>query len=447
MLKKLLTLALIFCLASAVAAKNLSVYDANTKTVRLEIGDANNRVVIGNSDAKEDFQAYVKMEFWGEDYISLCEEGVKGTPTLKNDIIELDLGKRKLQWLKDGTSNLKWIEILNEKPLSNKWSLKIADEGQFKYCYQTPLAELSARIPGSRIEYFAEGNEAKIRLVYPTGSPIICDERPLNINGSIAIFHKTKRDHIIGQKDYLCGKVLHIPRPKAVDKDGKWAWCDIQVKDSVYTRTAPWPFLNTAVYPVTINDEFGYSSTGGSKGTSSASYFYANNKGSPASSGSATSMSMYGDVTADPVNVTMGIWNDNAGEPGTLLRDTAEFAMTVTDGWWPANLDTPVGISSESTYWLGKNSEATIRWMYDTDSEDTYHEQIAYVAGTLDDFGTPVESSTNRLYYIYVTYTPSAEEGGQVIITNSSMGYGFGGFGLILVMAIIRKLRNRKRGN
>lgn len=38
----------------------------------------------------------------------------------------------------------------------------------------------------------------------------------------------------------------------------------------------------------------------------------------------------------------------------------------------------------------------------------------------------------------------AAPTGGQVIFINSSMGYGFGGFGLILAWAVIKKIRNRK---
>ena len=132
-------------------------------------------------------------------------------------------------------------------------------------CYQSRFEDLLSKVPGSKIEYYTEDDVEWIRFVYPPGGGIICDERPLDVDGSIVVYHKTKHDHIVGYKNYRIGKVLHIPRPKAIDKDGNWVWCDIRAKDGVYTRTIPQSFLDSAVYPIIINDTFGYWSTGGGK--------------------------------------------------------------------------------------------------------------------------------------------------------------------------------------
>lgn len=386
----------------------------SNKTYTDLYGDhANNVVVFGNPDVESRFQAHVKMEFWGEDYISLCEEGVKGTPTLKNEIITLNLAKRKLEWFKgdrpkDGS--IHWRETLKEKPASNKWSLKIADANQFDYCYQTPFAEKSARIPGSRIEYGVRDGVEYIYLIYPEGGPSKLIGRPLDVDGSIAVWHKTKRDHIIGGKNYRAGKVLHILRPKAVGANNKWVWCDIKIENGVYARTIPWSLLNDpAAYPIVTNDTFGYWSTPGTLQQEAGGYQSANGPFSPASDGSATSITIYAASVSGNVSVTLGIWNDNAGVPGTLAKDTAAFNINPTPSWnGPENLDDALDVFAANSYHLGRNSAATMEWWFDEDSftQDNWYDADAYDPGNLDDFN-PTLSQSNKRYGIYVTYTPS----------------------------------------
>lgn len=440
MLKRAISFLLVLCLALTAFAevRKSMVYHSKNKTVECRVTEANDLVVFGNPDNVKDFEAHIKMEFWGENYISFCEEGIKGEPTLKDDVIELDLGTRKLQWFKDGTSILKWIEILNEKPVSNKWSLKISDADQFNYFYQRPLAELALEIPGSRIEYFEREGKDWIKLIYPEGGPLVFSERPLEIEGSYAVKHKTKRDHIVGRVNYRTGKVLHIPRPKAVDATGKWVWCSIQVKNGIYTRTTPQEFFDTASYPVIINDDFGKTGVGNSASALNADRLGANGPYSPEFDGDATSVSWY--FYALTPNVTFGFHNESGGEPTTKVRDTAE-GVALTDEWTLLDLDSSAAVSSGTNYFVSVNAEGTVGGRYDDETESYWYEGKSYVGGTLADFSNPSEL-TSHCFSAFVTYTPTGATGGQVIFINlSSMGYGFSGFGLILVLAIIRKLR------
>lgn len=79
--------------------------------------------------------------------------------------------------------------------------------------------------------------------------------RPENVIGSYAFYHATKKDHRIGQTNYMAGKHSHLYRPKAVDTDGNGVWCTFN-KDlnltGVLITTCPQSFLDTAKYPVKI---------------------------------------------------------------------------------------------------------------------------------------------------------------------------------------------------
>lgn len=396
----------------------LNKIDSNKTFTDLYGDHLNNVVVFGNPDNTKDFEAHVKMEFWGENYISLHEEGIKGVPTLKDEVVELDLGARKLQWYRGDRpkwGSIHWVEILNEKPASNKWSLKITDSGQFDFCYQTPLAELSAKIPDSRIEYFIQDGKDWIRLVYPDGGPFICDERPLDIDGSIVVKHKTKRNHIIGDKNYRTGKVLHILRPKAVGANNKWVWCDIKTENGFYIRTVPWSLLNDpTAYPIIVNDTFGYSSDPATPTSTSVNYLYAAGVASPAENGNATKLSFYMDnfTVGDPCPATFGLYSDTSDEPDAKVADTGGGNLTVS-GWQHQDLDASTPVYSATSYWFGlKWGAATYnaRWWHDVGSgKYGYDGNAAYVAGTLPSpFGSYTQSSTMRDYGAYATFTPVA---------------------------------------
>jgi hypothetical protein len=383
----------------------------------------NNVVVFGNPDVEDEFQPHIKMEFWGENFISLCEKGIRGIPTLVDDVIELDLGNRVFNWFKGNRpkwGSVHWVETLKSKPMSNKWSLTIVDNNQFLFCYQQPLAKISALIPGSTIEYFKENDVEHIRLLYPAGGPVISDSRPLDVDGSIAVYHKVKCNNILGHKNYRTGKVLHIPRPKAIDNNGNWVWCDIQVKNKVYTRTIPQAFLDTAVYPVVINDTFGYWSSGGTWAQYAPNNQLAGGPHSPAGDGSATSITAYMQSASGTIQTTLGIWNDNGGVPGTLAKDTAGDSNDNVASWKTQALDSALSILGANSYHLGGNNDGSLRLYYDSDSftEDAWYDADVYDAGNLENF-SPTLLISNLKYSIYVTYTPTVAGMSGAMTTNT----------------------------
>lgn len=82
-------------------------------------------------------------------------------------------------------------------------------------------------------------------------------ERPDNVVGSYAVYHKSKRDNIVGGKEYKTGKAFHIYRPEAIDAKGNRTWCELNIEmnegSGVMTTTIPQKFLDTASYPVKVH--------------------------------------------------------------------------------------------------------------------------------------------------------------------------------------------------
>ncbi len=85
--------------------------------------------------------------------------------------------------------------------------------------------------------------------------------RPLNVEGSYAFYHATKKDN-----QYMTGKAFHLFRPIAEDSIGSKAWCSLYINPEIteLTITIPQQFLDEATYPITLDPDFGYQVMGGS---------------------------------------------------------------------------------------------------------------------------------------------------------------------------------------
>jgi len=79
--------------------------------------------------------------------------------------------------------------------------------------------------------------------------------RPLNVEGSYAFYHISKKNN-----QYMTGKVFHLFRPIAEDALGNKAWCSLYINPEIteLTITIPQQFLDEAIYPITLDPDFGY---------------------------------------------------------------------------------------------------------------------------------------------------------------------------------------------
>lgn len=125
--------------------------------------------------------------------------------------------------------------LLNENPNTNVFDLEIEGYENFDFFYQPELTK----------EEIAEGVE-----------------QPEDVVGSYAVYHKTKKNHIVGQTNYQTGKAFHIYRPKVIDSKGDEIWAELSYSNGILRVTVPQNFLDTAIYPVRVDPTFGYTSIG-----------------------------------------------------------------------------------------------------------------------------------------------------------------------------------------
>lgn len=355
-------------------------------------------VTIGNDKVLSEFQANAKMRIWDEDEICFDLSGVKGTPVFANDKISLELTDKKYEWFNEG-NELKCLITLKSKPLTNKYSFNLGgDWKDFDFCYQTPFDNPTK---------YMVGDEEWLKVTEVFGE----SRRPQKVDGSYAVYHKTKKNHAEGGKNYMIGKACHIYVPKAIDDEDNSAWCTLHIENGVYTVTIPQDFLDTAVYPVIINDTFGYDTQGGTEAQGGANHQKANGPFSPTSDGGATTIHAYIRGDGASRSITLGFWNDNSSVPDTLVEDSDAITIDTSAGWEQEDLhNSPVAILSANDYWLGMNQNGTVQWYYDTDSftEDVYNDNETYSVGNLATFGSPPNlNAENRRQSIYITYTPS----------------------------------------
>lgn len=110
-------------------------------------------------------------------------------------------------------------------------------------------------------------------------------------------------------KTYETGKAFHIPRPKLIDANGNEAYVEdftIDRENALMTIKYPKKFMDEATYPVVVDPTFGYTSIGGTGGTSSSDRVVGT-IGNPGESGTMTSVSYYSQNNSDGNNDTKGL--------------------------------------------------------------------------------------------------------------------------------------------
>lgn len=377
--------------------QNNFTFNNNTyfQTVKDSVED---RLEIEIGDSKQpDFKPQIKIKRWDNEVNFSCRLIDDEPKLLQEDGEKIKLigNKKEVHFYnipkgerhKEG--GFEFEVILKEKSQSNVLEFSIETK-ELDFFYQLPLTQ-------KEIE---DGH--------------IC---PQNVAGSYAVYHKTKKDHRIGSKNYRCGKAFHIYRPKIVDIDGVEVWgeLNINIENKLLIVTIPQEFLDVAVYPIVIDPTFGYEGIGGLSFSYSLDAVEAA-KGTPTD----------GDGTVD--KITVYARSSTGDMKGLIILDSTK--NIVADGISPAQAmpsfadwtDLPYSskpsVTDSVVYYVGIIAETNITLYYDTSAPNG-----SSIEDTANSFASPENlgaiSSKTSYKSIYATYSTGVSVSPSVSLSPS----------------------------
>ncbi len=235
-------------------------------------------------------------------------------------------------------------------------------------------------------------------------------ERPDNVVGSYAVYcdqqgHLKNSDGST-KVNYGCGKIGHLYAPYWTDADGNKIKGTQEIQGNILTfALPPQEWLDSAVLPITLDPDVGYTTAGATTVTYNSIYVYGLAKDSPASGGTVESMSLYTAFAGTNV-FKLGIYEDSAGLPGDLLLTTDE-GIEAAASWVDVDVISPADVVSGTDYWCGVMTDG-VAGKYDTVAdEEAMQFKSGQVYGTWPDPFPSLPGDNPRLCSVYFTYTES----------------------------------------
>jgi len=413
----------------------------NTTYKSIPKNDAKDRIEVEIGDSKQpDFKPQVKLMRWDNEFnfsvrlitdeqdVKITEEGDK----IKWEGKKIDAHFYNIQNEKHSEGAYEFEVILKEKPTTNKIEFTLETKG-LDFFYQPELTDKEGQMIIDRIIKSNELHPEWARQI-PTLLEAKRLSRPENIVGSYAVYALENKINYVGGKEYKCGKVGHIHRPKVIDSEGNWTWEELKIENELLTITIPQDFLDNAVYPISSKGiNFGYESAGGSTNSFLADQgpYNAGWGGKyMGAAGTLTDISVYL-LDSDPAPT----WGDVGNVPyyfavyqdGTdgIQVDTTTKTVS-SDGWNTATFPATQQTITAQNYWLycymedyGGGLEDYFFYKYDSTGGDGRNVPAAAPwPATLDD--DDFYNNTAVKYSIYATYTPSGGDEGTNMQLNIS---------------------------
>ncbi|OGZ45223.1 MAG: hypothetical protein A2756_01205 [Candidatus Ryanbacteria bacterium RIFCSPHIGHO2_01_FULL_48_27] len=368
-------------------------------------------ITIGDKDTKT-FTPKATFEKWGEVSLSVTPEMsglAKESLALQDEKIVWDDGERQVRFydLASGATEDGEYEIdviLPAKPKSNVVSFDIQTKN-LDFFYQPPLDE--EPMDENAVQCTAT------RCADEEGNTIA--ERPENVVGSYAVYYEGGKSgdySLSGGKNYRTGKVFHIYRPKVIDANGKSVWGELRIDTAIgkLTVTVPQEFLDTAVYPVTVDPTFGNTSTQSTSLATAANQWRGLTATAP-ENGTVSKITVYTayngskscssdtDMKAVLVNSSLTIVTNGVG--GTECATWSSFS------WKDMTYSTLPSISSGSTYYIGEVSDNSNNLLkYDVaGAGSSYRDNTNSFSSPTN----PTDATSLTTYFsIYATYTATS---------------------------------------
>lgn len=299
-----------------------------------------------------------------------------GEPTLTEKLKD----ERKEQVIYDrvdfGDGGFKVDILLNEKPDTNRFCYQIEGAENYDFFYQPELTP----------EEIAEGAS-----------------RPPEIVGSYAVYHKTLKNHVVGQENYATGKVMHIPRPQVweLGNEENKVWADLSYDAGQLCVTVPQDFLDKSAYPVRVDPTFGYTTIGAS-GFGSGTSRYKGMTGTTTHEGRLVSVSVYGYGSSAATDVKVAVYDMEANlvygnETAQTMPNTSTSSLYTFAVYG--------SLAGDTGYIAMSMMQNTGIIAYDAGGSSGYRATTAY--GAWADPVTWSASNTAERFSVYATYEPN----------------------------------------
>ena len=398
--------------------KNLRRIDSTTYGFEVGKGGHDDDVTVGGSDPTK-FKPKVKLSRWkwgrapANFDIALKTQAVGShsirggkvswqTPDFDFDVYGLE--PEEIEGMEaDGRGGIEFELVLKKKPPTNKFEWTI-DTPDLKWFYQSALTQ----------EEIDEGLE-----------------RPDNVVGSYAVYHKTRCDAhkdplttpanlgIMGMKT----KAFHVYRPYVVDNIGNETWGELDLNAGVLTVSVDQTWLDNATYPVVIDPTFGFTSIGETKLSGTTDRIWGT-KGNPGENGDVTRGSFYTSRSGPGGNPLFRSGIYLVSNNSLVGNSTSSTTVSSTSESWLMNTYTGPSVSNQDYYvstFINESANYTTRHDDGGDADQTIFSNATPFVWEEPLTGSDIQ----RFYSMYATYTAT---GGAAVTSAprllSSIGAG-----------------------
>lgn len=325
-----------------------------------QVTDPERKISVEIGDSKQDeFFPQIKTLFWdNECNISMRlvdPDYSKGVVIEKGELIEWEQGNRIARfYLKEPDNHLfmnggfAFDVEFKSMPASNIVEFTLETK-EFDFFKQTGIDKVFP--VGSKNLAGVEVASATETECFDVNGKVIAATLESMVGGYV-IKHKTKRNRIVGKKDYGTGDVGVIPRPFVRDANGVQVWCDQSIVDNVLRVEIPDDFRLNATYPIIVDPDVGYTTAGGS--SSGIETVIIGQPGTSAGAGTGVSVSCYAkeDDTANTHPARGNVYLDSASDTEITNGQTGEVQnLQLAAGWITIAFAVAPSIAASTAYW------------------------------------------------------------------------------------------------
>lgn len=327
----------------------------------------------------------------------------------------LNLTKQQLElidnvWHFADEKTFKWDVRFDSKPKSNVVEFEVLCSPEINFYYQDTLEN----------EYGAFKDPQFTLEEYLKNA-----FRPDNVIGSYAVYCD-KRDNRSDAK-YFTGKLAHIYRPLCIDALGNKEWADLYIDHFVLWITIPQKFLDTAVYPVTLDPNIGYSTKGGGS-YSPGNLGVACHGTTDASGGNTAQVHAWGGIEPGYGNDTirLAVYTDDVGNNRPEQQLLAEVSQLVLEGMnQQVDINYVVTLAANTKFWVAFSWASYGKCYYDSGASNiqSYHTMAAP-----PDLPATWPNSTTNSSSVYSVWADYAAAGGRATKNTASnqLGQAYG---------------------